>query len=395
MRIHYRLVSMTAALALLPCVNAGAQNWEFAPRLELGYEYNDNYRLGFAGTEIDVSGAVLDAELPLRLVDPVRNAEIAPRVVARYFPDDKDEDTNDYFLGALYEQRTQRQNYGIRGVWARQDVARSELPSPDDGGDLGNPLTGDAGRAVIRNRRDQLRVEPYWRYAVSQRHRVEAGGHYLDADYDIDIQDTYADFTDYGVYAGWGWLPSERSSITLRGRSSRYRTDIDADAYGAEVEWRSAVTQVSEMYVRVGGQQTKIDRRGADEETNWTGGLGGRWNYPTTSLFVDLTRTVGPNGAGAVVARNQLRLRAARALQPRLSVLAGVRASRDEAINPGSTFPTREYLAGDVGLEWRLTRRWSVVGAYNYIWQEYSDEGADRSSNAINLGVVYEPGRGE
>ena len=42
------------------------------PRLELGYEYNDNYRLDFPGDEIDVSGAWLGAAFPLRLVDPVR-----------------------------------------------------------------------------------------------------------------------------------------------------------------------------------------------------------------------------------------------------------------------------------------------------------------------------------
>jgi len=104
---------------------------------------------------------------------------------------------------------------------------------------------------------------------------------------------------------------------------------------------------------------------------------------------------VGPNAAGAVVERNQLRFRLMRALQPRLSFLAGVRATRDEAINEGSTYPTREYLTGELGFEWRITRRWSVVGAYDYIWQEYSDEPSDSSSNAVTLGVVYEPGRGE
>lgn len=383
-------------MALLPIGNAGAQNWEFVPRLELGYEYNDNYRLDFPGDEIDVSGGVLDVELPLRLVDPIRKAEIAPRVRATYFPDEPEEDSNDYFLDALFEQRTQRQVFGVRGGWSRQDVVRSELPDADEGGDLGDPTTGDTGRQLLRNERDRLHVDPYWRYDVSQRQRVETGAYYLDVDFRNDsLENFQADYRDYGVYAGWGWLPSQRSSLTFRGRASRYKTVFDADAYGAEVEWRTDITQTSEVYLLVGGQQTKIDRRGASAETSVIAGAGGRWTWPTTNLFLDLTRTVGPNAAGAVVERNQLRFRMARALQPRLSFLAGVRASRDEAINEGSTYPTREYLTGEVGFEWRMTRRWSFVGAYNYIWQEYSDEDSDRSSNAVSLGIVYEPGRGE
>jgi hypothetical protein len=90
-----------------------------------------------------------------------------------------------------------------------------------------------------------------------------------------------------------------------------------------------------------------------------------------------------------------LRLRLQRAIRPRFSIMGGVRGNRDEAIDDASTYPTRKYLTGEMGFDWRLTRTWSMVGVYRYIWQEYSDEPSDRSSNAINLGVVYEPGRGE
>lgn len=392
MRNSIRIAAVIGSLAI--SASATAQNWEFAPRLELGYEYSDNYRLDFAGSEIDVSGGVMDASLPLRLVDPVRKAEIAPRVRATYFPDERDEDSNDYFLGALFEQRSPRSAYGIDADWSRQDVVRSELPSVDEGGGLGDPTLGDAGRVLLRNERDLTRVRPYWRYDVSQRHRAEVGAHYLDANFDENFEGAQRDYTDYGVYAGWGWLLSQRSSLTLRGRASHYETAFDAEGYGAEVEWRSDYSQTAQVYLRLGGQQTDIDRADASKQSSVIAGLGGRWTWPTTNLFADLTRSVGPNAAGAVVERNELRFRMMRALQPRLSFLAGIRGTRDEAIDE-STYPTREYLTGEVGFDWRITRKWSLVGAYNYIWQEYSDEPSDRSSNAISLGVVYEPGRGE
>ena len=386
---------IAAAVSCIACSSgAFAQNWEFEPRLELGYQYSDNYRLDFPGNEIDVSGPFMDATLPLRLVDPIRKAEIAPRIHATYFPDERDEDSNDYFLAGMYEQRTQRQLFGVRGDWSREDVVRSELPSADLEGGLGDPVTGDAGRVLLRNERDQFRLLPYWSYDVSQRHRAEAGAHYIDVSFSNQYEDQQRDYTDAGVYAGWGWLLSQRTSVTLRGRASQYETAFDATGYGAEVEWRSAITQTSEVYVRLGGQQTDIDRANASTETSVIAGAGGRWTWPTTNLFADLTRTVGPTAAGAVVERNQIRLRMTRALQPRLSFIAGVRGTKDEAID-SATYPTREYLTGEVGFDWRITRNWSLLGGYNYIWQEYSDELSDRSSNAISLGVVYEPGRGE
>ncbi len=392
--LHPALMSACVGAALGIASNASAQNWEFAPRLELGYEYSDNYRLGFPGQEIEVSGPMMDVALPVRLIDPIREAEIAPRIRATYFPDEREEDSNDYFFDAMYEQRTLRSRYGIDASWSREDIVRSELPAVGDGGDLGDPTMGDAGRTLLRNERDQMRIRPYWHYDVTQRHRAEAGGHYLDASFDQNYENAQRDFTDYGVYVGWGWLMSQRSSLTLRARASRYETAFDAEGYGAEVEWRSDYSQTAEVYVRVGGQQTDIDRTNASTESSVIAGLGGRWSWPTTNLFADLTRLVGPNAAGAVVERNELRLRMMRALQPRLSFLLGVRGTRDEAID-NTPYPTREYLTGEVGFDWRITRKWSLVGAYNYIWQEWSDELSDRSSNAVSLGIVYEPGRGE
>jgi hypothetical protein len=389
-----RATILAAAVSALVSAGVQAQNWEFTPRLELGYEYSDNYRLGFPGQEIEASGPMMDVTLPVRLIDPIRKFEIAPRVRANYFPSEKEEDSSDYSLDVLFEQRSQRQRFGFDADWRRQDVVRSELPSPDEGGDLGDPTIGDAGRILLRNERDLTRFRPYWRYDVTQRHRAEAGGHYLNADYDQNFEGSQRDYTDYGVYAGWGWLLSQRTSITLRARASRYETSFDADGYGAEVEWRSDYSETAQIYVRLGGQQTDIDRANASSESSIVAGLGGRWRWPTSNLFVDFTRTVGPNAAGAVVERDELRLRMIRALQPRLSFKAGLRGTRDEALN-SATYPEREYLTGEVGFEWRITRKWALVGDYKYIWQEYSDEPSDRSSNSVNLGIVYEPGRGE
>jgi hypothetical protein len=396
MRASHALAAALAALAFDAGTAHGA-NWEFVPRLELGYEYNDNYRLDFPGNEIDVMGALMDVTLPVRLVDPITRFELSPRVRATYFPDERDEDSTDYFFNGLLERRTQRHVFGIDGQWSREDVVRSELPSSEIDSNLGDPSTADAGRRLLRNERDLIRVDPYWHFDVSQRHRTELGGYYLDVDFAKDFLDPaerQEDFRDYGVYAGWGFRYTERSTLTLRARTSRYETTFDSEAYGAEVEWRSDYSQTANVYVRVGAQQTELSRGNAPSETTFIGGLGGRWDWPTTNLFADLTHSVGPTSAGAVVERSQLRLRMTRAVQPRFSIIAGVRGTHDQAIR-STTYPDRDYLTGDLGFDWRMTQRWSLVGMYSYIWREYSDEPSDRSSNAISLGIVYEPGRVE
>ena len=68
--------------------------------------------------------------------------------------------------------------------------------------------------------------------------------------------------------------------------------------------------------------------------------------------------------------------------------------SRDEEIEDG-TYPTREYAIGEVGFEWRWQRTLSLIGSYNYRWQEYEDEPSDRDASGFLIGIVYEPKRAQ
>ena len=191
--------------------------------------------------------------------------------------------------------------------------------------------------------------------------------------------------------AGWGYRFSERSSLMLRALASRYETDFDTDAYGAYLQWDTNFTETSRAYVRLGAQQTEP---GAGEsDTNVLAGVGGSWNTPRNTVFVDLTRTVEPVSAGTVVERYQLRMQIDHEVSPRVSLLLAARGSHDEAIDETGTFPTRKYAAAEGGFEWRVLRNFAVTATYGYRWQEYADELSDRSANTFLIGVVYEPKR--
>lgn len=385
------LLRCVGGLGALWVMAAGAANWELAPRVQGGYRYNDNYRLDLPGGELEVSGAELDAQVTLRTVDPRTRIEITPRVRATRFPDEPGEDSSDYFLRAAFVDETPRRRTGVLGDFSREDVVRSEFPGPDAGGDLGDPDAVDSGRLLQRNRRTYVRVEPYLRYDLTQRLRLELDGHYLRADFDEQFGGAQQDFDEQAASAGVGFMISQRSSVVLRGVVSRYETTFNTDAYGGEIEWGTNYSENSRMYVRAGAQQTSPERR--ESHINLIAGVGGRWASPRNSLFLDLTRTVGPVSAGTVVERNQLRVRLEHGISPRLVLQLGARASRDEEIREVGNYPRRDYVTADAGILWRVQRSFSLAAIYNYRWQEYEDEPSDASANGFLLGVIYEPKR--
>lgn len=389
-------VVTTVPAALIACCAMTASpslaaNWEIDPRLQAGYRYSDNYRLDLPGTEVDVAGAEADVGVTFRTVDPRTNFEITPRINSTYFPDDKDEDSNDYYLTAGFSDVTPRRRIDVPFLYSQEDVVESELPDAD-GGELGAPIEGDSGRFVVRNRRDFFRLAPSFSYDISQRYRMEFDAHYLQADFDNQLPGAQQDFSEFGAGAGFGFLTSPRSALLLRALAFQYDTTTTTDAYGGEVEWNTQYSESSRAYVRLGAQQTKPENGSSD--TNLIAGIGGQWASQRNRLFVDFTRSVGPVSAGTVVERHQLRLRIDHDVSQRFALRAGARVSRDEEIEDGS-YPTREYAIGELGFEWRWLRTLSLIGTYNYRWQEYEDEPSDASATSFLIGIVYEPKRAQ
>ncbi len=382
-------------LALIACTTvstATAANWEVAPRVQAGYRYSDNYRLYPPGQEIDVSGAEADVGVTFRTIDPRTNFEITPRINSTYFPDEKSEDANNYYLTAGFSDVTPRRRIDVPFLYSQEDVTRSELPDAGEGGGLGEPTEGDSGRFLQRNRRDFFRIAPSFAYDISQRYRMELNAHYLQADFDSQLAGFQQDFSEVGAGAGFGFLTSPRSALLVRALGFQYETTTTTDAYGGEVEWNTQYSPNSRAYVRVGAQQTKPERGASD--TNFIAGAGGQWASERNTLFLDLTRSVGPVSAGTVVERHQLRVRIDHDVSQRFALRAGARLSRDEQVEDG-TYPTREYAIGELGFEWRWLRQWSLIGTYNYRWQEYEDEPTDPDANSFLIGIVYEPKRAQ
>jgi hypothetical protein len=381
------------AIAILAAMPADAADWELNPRIEAGYLYDDNYRLTIPGTEIDVTGPLLDAEMEWRALTPTSEFSFTPRVRATYFPDASELDTVDYFADLDWRRRGQRLNTRVRGEFSHQDIVSSEQPDVDDGGDLGEPDLGDSGRAFTDNRRMRYALRPSMSFDVSERRELQFEAGYADVSFDEQISNAQVDYTTVDAAAGLLTRLSETSTLTTRLRGARY--DItgreETTAYGAELQWdRRSVTE-TRSYWRVGAQNVELED--GSSELTWLAGAGVILVAGRNELFLDLSRNVGPSSAGVLVARDQLRLRWTRAFTPRLSLLAGLRGTHDEDLDDTdlARFTERSYAIGDIGLQWRWQEEFSLRLTYDYTWQEFEDAVEDATSSGAMVSVTYQP----
>lgn len=395
-------VTSLAVVAMGLGVAAHAGPWEVNPRIEAGYLYDDNYRLVQPGGEQSVDGPIADAEVELRTLTQTGEFSFAPRVRATYFSDAEELDSVDYFARLNWERRGQRVFTRLRGDFSLQDVVSSELPEVGSGGGLGDPDLGDSGRVLVENRQQRFDIRPLMNVEISERRELQVEAGYTDVSYEELIDEAQVDYRVTNLSTALLTRLSPINSLTFRLRGARYDIDLrDAsNGLGAEVQWDRETSRETRMYVRAGAQQLDVltaDEFGIldeDSRTAVTGGAGVEFLLGRNELFLDLSRAVGASSAGVLVARDQLRVRWTRAMTPRLSFLAGLRATHDDQLDETSgfsTFTERSYATGDVGLQWRWQEEFSLRVAYDYTWQEFRDSTEDATSSGAMVTVLYQP----
>lgn len=395
-------LGLTAAFVSAAIVGGGAGAAEHTvnPRVELGYTADDNYRMSLPGNEIEVSGALMQAQLQIKNTGLLNEFTLTPRVRATYFPNTRTEDSNDYFLSLEHAYKGQRSRAQTRLRYSDQTVFISELPGSDPSEQPIPGDTTDSGRISIRNRRQLIDFLPSYEHDFSERRRLELQARYLDVSFDRNIAQEQTGFQQMEGSVGMAFARTTRTTLTARTRASLYNprlTSNNAFGYGLELEWAKQISEKSTSYLRIGGQQTELERSPTDKvyTTDYLAAIGGRWKGPLYEVFVDLARDVGPNASGFMVARDQLQLRWLRRFTQRVNGYIGVRGIRDEALDDTVNYARRTYANGNIGLEWRIRRQISIAASYDHTWQEFADETGNRVSRGVLFSIIYEPNRGE
>jgi len=380
---------------------AAAQAWILDPRVELQAIYNDNYRLTEQrGQEIEVKGAAIDAQLTARKEAQAWMIELTPHIDSTFFPDASSEESTGYYFDFRGNRHTQRTTSSLLAQFADESVVTSELAAADFPGlDLGQAVGGDAGQVSLRNRRTMYTVQPSFEFDWTERRHLTLDAHYVNVKFDSKLFEQVG-YTDTGAGAGILWNLSQRSTLSLGVLGAVYSPDDnseDTTATGVMAEWRMAPSRVTDFYFRLGSNRAERDASGTAARvstTNINGGVGVAWTFEVTSIVLDALRSTSPSSQGAVVNRDELRLRLSRAFSPRVSGYVAARGIRTSGVdNAVVNVRERKYYTGRTGFEWRMTRQLSLDGSYEYKWQEYKGDPTDASSNGVMLSVVYQPRR--
>jgi len=394
------LLGVSMAVAAGP---AFAADWSFDPKIAVSGEYNDNNRLTeIPGREIKVSGALLDAQVAMRAETPRSSFDLTPRLRSSFYPGDETEDADDQFVRMLARHSTERTTASLDVDYSRVITLGDYFPtsSVSDDDVLGDPDRGvGVGRIGLRNREDRLAFTPVVSFKLSPRRSLEFRADYLDVGYDIQIPGDRVDYSDLSGSIALRNSLSEISSLTVRAGYSSYDPS-DGDSRVAnvvDVAWSKDFSETAQTYVRVGATRVEVGSGvsggSSSWETGFAGGVGVRWAFEVTEIWVDVSENLDPNSAGDLVTRDEARVQVARRIGPMTRVYLAGRLILDSSAGGTDSFVDRSYATGTLGFEWRFARQWTLVASYDYAWREYDNAITDAESNAASLGIVYQPNR--
>ncbi len=397
----------TLGSVTLLCNNeAHAGNWDFNPRVEVGAQYSDNYRLGPSGQRVDAYGTVADVALTERLIDPRYELDISPRVHNTWLPNDHEDQSTDGYLDVEGTYRLQKGTIGGLLTYANETVLSSELLSASFANQgLGQTTGEETGLVSFHNRRELLRFSPNFSYDFTPRLHLRSLGQYENASFDENITQTQAGtnlviaqqgFKDYYAKAGLQWDFSQRYDLLSSLVGAKFIPDgspTDTLRYGVEETFEARPNQIMQWYGRLGVNQvhahTLVD--GNIDKTLVVGGAGVSWTYQLSQYTADFIRDLSASAGGAVVEHDEVRGRALRALTPRLYTIVAARYVRIRGASQTILgIVGSDYTAASAALQYQITRNYRISGEYDFTWQHFQGE-PTAHSNAFVLSVIWQP----
>jgi hypothetical protein len=401
------LAGATLASAAVLGSKAHASEWDFDPRVQVGTEYNDNYRLADSDQpKVPAYGSIVDASFTERLLDPRYEFDISPEIRNTFLPDDHEDQSTDGYLDLSGNYHTERATVGGLLTYSNETVLSSELLTASfPGQQLGQTTGEETGLVSFHNRRVLERFMPNFSYDLSPRWHIRSQGEYENASFSQNFAELQTGtnlliaqqgFKDYYGKAGLQYDFSQRYDLLSSVVLSKYLPDgspTDTVRYGFEEQFEARPNQIMQWYARLGVDEvhanTLVD--GNINKTLWVGGAGVSWTYQLSQYTADFIRDLSASSGGAVVEHEEARARMIKALAPRLySVLAARYVRVRGASQTILGIVGSDYAAASAALDYQLTRNYRIEGEYDFTWQRFEDEPTSRS-NGITVSVIWQP----
>jgi hypothetical protein len=387
---------------------AQAQQNYFLPSFESSVEWHGNRDLVVDDNLVEANGVYWARVEALIGRDSLTSStEFRPWFSYQEIPDRVGSEPLE--VGANFRSVTQGENstFRVAARAMRRDVFTSEYGTAGfDEFDPENTPAGETGIISATGSRTDWTFYPSMTYKLSERSRIEARMDIGQVRYDTNLafrrvgydsgtvgatlvfrQSTRLEWlagpyvsqfeTDdgrnetlsYGLQAGAGFAPVEKSYFTAQFRFEQNEIDYTLTAPAAPVATLATASESNVGFEVVGFHQFQL-----------------------SSVRYSVGRFLEPGTIGSRVKNDAVRLQYTRTISPRVSAFGAVRYNRDDRVEGQLVaFGTgrNERLFGDLSLSWQITPTWYVTGGYRYLQQDLVTVPGSAVDHSAYISVGY------
>jgi hypothetical protein len=386
------IAGMTAAAP-----TARAAEIYYQPVVSLSTSYNTNLYLT-PGQKISAEGYFADAATFIGIATPTSQTTLEPRLLYNYYPTQSGRNRLEEFLNLASNYRGPRDRFSINGLFNHRDDVNAEQVTADVNPvtpGLGN-TTPTTGRILVGTTRDWLILDPTYSHTLTPLTSIGVGGEYQRVSYSLPDTSSHVNFNYYLGRVFYSWTHSQRTDYSLSAFGSRYvasNIDSKSTSGGVSGDMNYNWTQTLQTGLSAAYQRVKVDeitpRTLSQTANTWSANLSTVYTGPASSYRATIGRTIAPSAAGGLFATDQARGQYDRDFTQRLHFTGAVRYFRDRTIAGVGGNDTRDYLTTLVRVQWMVTQRLFIGGAYTFVWQKYRADPSGADANIVQLDFGY------
>jgi hypothetical protein len=379
---------------------ATAAEWLLEPELRLGYEIDDNATLtSIPNPEYEIQGYIVEGAAALRYATQRTTFDITPRLRSRNYFGDEDAifDSDDYFVRINFGHKSIKSTFRIRADYGEESIRTAERAMADP--DVSDPdeIPGDeTGRVLSLDRREIIRVLPYWEYKFTEKSALAADAMIKDVDYEDVRFGSLVPYSDMRLRVTLSHNFSRINKAYIRASARSYEPDntliiapldVDGVALSAGIEHRFSET--ARIRAEIGVEESEPAGRDSDQNVIWD--VNFVKNTQTMTMLAQYKRNIISSGNGFLSERDSLNLSLRRSFSERLTGGLAARAYRSEGVGGASILGERDYLQFGAQLAYALSRTLSVQADYRYTDRNRGVESGTAKSNSLFVWFIYRP----
>jgi len=379
-----------------------ASEFSIDPYIQGGARFNSNPRFQSNQEKFDSAwGSIFDARLPMELRSERTSISLEPRLVYSFYPDSDDDDLEDRdkYLTGTASRLSRLSNFGASYGYTELSLRTSEFQN------AGDSSSGGSGQIRVFSQDKQQRwfLQPFWQYQFSAANSVTLNGDYEDVTYDEKISSRRFDYTFSSASLAFQHAFNERHDLSLQARFTKFdsqnndiRIENGSKTNGLSLIYNYSWSETTDLSADIGWARTKnkvmrpnnVDPvtgpfcdpnfiiffpcETKSDSANFIGNLSATRKSETVEYNVTIGQSITPNSNGAEVLRFNIDATAAKSFTERVSGQLGVTAFTQDNIGDSEFDFGRDYIRGNVRLNYRFKRKWSVYGAYSYTFNTES-----------------------